>query len=514
MIDFNILPRNSGCYLFKDKQGKILYIGKAKNIRKRVSSYFQNKELDQKTKTLVGKTDSVDFIVTDTEVEALVLENNLIKKHKPKYNIDLKDSRRYAYILLTDEDFPRLIVARDRIKKGKYFGPLVSVQERDYILQSLKKIFQLRTCKKIPRKACLRYHIELCSAPCMGGIESKEYFERITKIEKILKGKTREIINSMRKEMKNFSDKQDFEKAIEIRNQIEALERLSEHQKMELQRKYDEDIIGYEVKEGRVYLLLFNVYKGTVINKREFVFDFTENFIEEFLIQYYSENKVPREIIVQDELEDSLKKFLEIKRKEKVKITVPKSGLKKELMELVLKNLEISYFGSLRKVEELQEKIDLKEKPEVIECFDISHLSGTSIVGSMVQFRNGIPDKSNYRRFRVKTIHEIDDFRAIAEIVRRRYKKLKEEGKEFPNLIVIDGGRGQLNFAMEELKKLKLKIPIISIAKQFEEIYLPGRENPLVLNRKGTALKFVQEIRDEAHRFAISYQRLLRKKSQ
>jgi excinuclease ABC subunit C len=510
MVDLNILPGEPGCYIFKNSKGRIIYIGKAKNIKKRVSSYFQKKGLGPKTKALVGNINSVDFVVTETDVEAYLLENTLIKKHRPKYNIDLKDSRRYAYILLTNESFPRLLVAREKKKEGQYFGPFVSGQERDYILNFLKRTFKLRTCKRFSKRPCLRSHIGRCLSPCIGEDKKIEYQKNISKVKKILKGQTKEALKELKAEMKEMSDRQDYEKAIALRNQISAIERLNERQIVERERKYDEDILNYLVKGGRVHLLAFKIYKGTLTNKEEFSFEHSEGFLEEFLSRYYSENEIPKEIIVPDSVDPALEAYLSKLSKRNPKIIVPKKGEKKALLELVKKNAEISFFGNMQKAEALEEKLCLPQTPRVIECFDISHLSGTSAVGSMVQFRDGLPDKGNYRRFKIRSVEGIDDFRAIGEVVRRRYSRLLKEGGGMPNLIIVDGGAGQLSFALEELRKLGLDIPAISIAKKFEEIYLPGRSAALKLSGKETALKFIQEIRDEAHRFAIKYQRSLR----
>ncbi len=312
--------------------------------------------------------------------------------------------------------------------------------------------------------------------------------------------------------MKIFSKNNMFEQALSIREEINAVRNLSEHQKMQREKKYNEDIINYQIKDDKVYLMLFNIYKGTLSNKNEFVFDYNPDFFEEFIVQYYSDNPIPKELIIPQKISDSITHFLSDKKKSKVKITIPVKGEKKQLLELVLKNIDIMFFADLDKVKTLKTRLHLQENPRVIECFDISHLSGTSMVGSMVQFRNGKPDKNNYRRFKIRTIKEIDDTAAIAEVVRRRYTRLKNEDTEMPNLIIIDGGRGQLNYALRELEKLNVKIPIISIAKQFEEIYIPGYMQPVRLSKKDKALQFIQEIRNEAHRFAIKYNRLLRKK--
>jgi excinuclease ABC subunit C len=513
MIDLSNIPDGPGCYLFKDESGRIIYVGKAKNLRKRVKSYFRKNAFDPKTRAMVQKIDSVDFIVTDNEVEALILENNLIKKNSPKYNIDLRDSKRYAYIELTDEEFPRLLIARRKEDTGKFFGPFVSAAARDYILSALRKTFRIRTCKRMAKKPCLRHQINLCLAPCAGTISSAEYSERVKAVEMVLKGRTNELINAKRREMQAASDTLEFERARELRNQIEAIERLKEKQNVELRKTYNEDILNYIIKHGRVYLILFNIYRGTLENKQEFEFGYRVNFLEEFLVQYYSENIVPNELILPEEVDESLNSFLTRRRGGKVSVKVPKIGDKKQLLDLVLKNIEASFFSDIEKLDDLKDTLRLHDLPVVIECFDISHFSGTSTVGSMVQFRDAKPAKSNYRRFKIKTVDGIDDVSAIAEVVRRRYTRLVKESSGLPDLIIIDGGTGQLNSAVRELKKLRLRIPIIAIAKKFEEVYMPGLSFPLALDRKSSALKLIQLIRDEAHRFAITYSRLLHKKT-
>ncbi len=512
MFDLTTLPTDSGCYLFRDAAKKIIYVGKAKNLRKRVKSYDQKKEMDPKTRSLVSSIASVEFFVTDTEVEALILENTLIKKHQPKYNINLKDAKTFAFIELTNEKFPRLLIARQKQGDGKYYGPFVSALERDHVLQFLNRTFALRTCKKLPKKSCLRYHLQLCNAPCIGLISNEEYGKKIRNVQLVLSGKTKVLLKKLDLEMARKSKCLEFENALLLRNQIIAIQHLQEHQKMQRQRIFDEDIINYIIKDGTVYLMLFNIYRGTLSTKNEFVFSYNPDFLDEFIVQYYSKNPIPSEVIVPQKLSDSLAVFLMHKRKKKVRVIVPKKGEKKQLLDLVLKNIEITFFGDVSKVEELQRQLNLQEPPQVIECFDISHLSGTLMVGSMVQYRNGKPDKTNYRRFRIRIVEGIDDVAAITEVIQRRYTRLKQEHTALPQLIIIDGGVGQLHSAVHELEKINLKIPIISIAKQFEEIYLPGSPQALHLNKKEKALLFVREIRDEAHRFAIAYNRLLRKK--
>ena len=513
MIDLETLPHLPGCYLYKDADGKVLYIGKAKDLKKRVSNYFQKRDQAPKTESLIQAASSLDFIVTNTEVEALLLENTLIKKHWPRYNIKLKDSSRYACIHLTDEPLPRIRISRSRVGRGTFFGPFTSARERDYVFAVVRKTFQLRTCRKLPKRACLRYHLGACSGTCIGKITDVEYKEKVKRAESALKGNIAELITSLKKEMAESAARQEYERARDLRDEIVALEGLQERQNMERKRRFDQDILSCIVEEGNVYLMLFKVYKGTLEGKEDFVFAYNENFLEEFLVQYYSENESPDELILADPLDEPLVEFLSHLNGKSVKVTVPKQGEKRELLDLAKMNVEIGFFGDRKKVQALKEALKLPTLPNIIECFDISHLSGTSMVGSMVQFRGGRPDKSNYRRFKIKSVEGIDDIASIAEVVRRRYTRLKKEEKELPNLIIIDGGEGQLSAAFQELRKLRVKSPVISIAKKEEEIYIPGLNTPLPIRKDDKASLFVQEIRDEAHRFAISYNRLLREKA-
>ncbi len=513
MISLEILPHLPGCYLFLDSDGAILYVGKARDLKKRVSNYFQKQGHGPRTEALVVATKSLDFIVTNTEVEALLLENTLIKKHQPRYNIKLKDSSRYACIQITEEKFPRIRVSRRAAGPGAFFGPFTRAKERTYIFQIIRKTFGLRTCRKLPKRACLRYHLGHCAGPCIGRITEADYNERVQRAKSALKGDIDELIESMQSEMKGLAARQEFERALELRDEIAALKRLRERQSVERQRKIDQDVLSYHVEGGNVFLMLFKVYKGTLEGWEDFVFAHNENFLEEFLVQYYSENEPPEELIIGEKLDGALEDFLSHVSGKKVRVTVPKFGEKKELLELAKKNIEICFFGDRMKLDALQDALRLPRRPEVIECFDISHLAGTSTVGSMVQFRGGRPDKSNYRRFKIRGVEGIDDYAAIAEVVRRRYSRLKDESQELPDLIIVDGGQGQLSSAQVQLRELRVRIPVISIAKEHEEIYVPGSSQPLPLKRDEKASLFIQEIRDEAHRFAIAYNRLLRKKA-
>ncbi len=513
MIDLKNLPSFPGCYLFKDSSNNIIYIGKAKDLKKRVSSYFSKKDHDEKTKHLVASIDSLELFVTTNEIEAFILENNLIKKYKPKYNIDLKDSKRFASLLITDEEFPRLLIARNKEMKGKYYGPFVSSESRDEVAKVLRNTFQLRTCNKLPKKACLRYHLNLCLAPCINQVSNDHYHQIVKEVESFLKGNTKELIEKMKLDMGEYSSKQEYEPAKIRRDQLLAIQQLSEKQKFELDKKYDEDVINYIINEGKVYLILFHIEKGILTTKNEFSFDAFDNFLEEFIGRYYSENEVPKEIILPHYLEDdSLKTYLESRRGQKVFLIVPEKGDKKELLDLVKRNIEVSFLAEEEMLSALRRELDLNTNPQVIECFDISNTQGSNSVGSMVQFKNGKPDKSNYRRFKIKTVDGSDDFASIYEIVRRKYYRNLIEKIPLPDLIVIDGGLGQLHSAVSALKDLGLKAPIISLAKKFEEIYLPGNNYPLRLKRDSKALKILVQIRDEAHRFAITYHRMLRSK--
>ncbi len=511
MIDLKKIPKNPGCYLFKDSADGIIYVGKAKSLRKRVSSYFLKKDHDPKTAILVQNIAGAEFIITDNEVEALILENNLIKRHSPKYNIDLKDSKQYAYIQLTAEPYPRLVISRKRTGAGKFYGPFVSGSERDYILGYLNKAFRLRTCRRLPKRACLRYHLNLCTAPCIGNVSAEEYASQIKNAQAVLEGRAGELVLLLGDEMKKAAKSQDFEKSIVIREQISAISHLRERQNMQRQKSHNEDIINYMVSGDKVYLMIFNISKGIMINRSEFIFGYSQDFLEEFLLQYYTGHPLPKELVLPESIGAPL--FELLRSRGSIAITVPKQGEKKELLELVRKNIEITHFGNEEKMKALMARLKLNTLPRVIECFDISHLSGTAMVGSMVQFRNGLPDKSNYRKFRIRTVEGIDDFASIAEVVRRRYSRLQREESQFPDLIIIDGGKGQLSAALSELKALGIRIPVISIAKRLEEIYVPGLPYSIRLKEKDAAQKFIQEIRDEAHRFAISYNRLLRSRA-
>jgi excinuclease ABC subunit C len=514
MIDPPDIPTDPGCYLFKDTEGMIIYIGKAKNLKKRISSYFQKTDHGVKKNLMIHEAKDLDFIITSSEVEALILENTLIKRHQPKYNINLKDAKSYAFIQISDDPYPRIGIARYQggNKGGLLYGPFVSAAERDQIFSFIKQTFHLRTCRKMTKRACLRYHLGTCLAPCQGKVSESEYQYRIRSADLLLKGKNKDLISDLKEEMVKHAADEKYEQALMIRDQIAAIERLSDRQYVQRQKHADEHIINYKIVAGSVYLILFTIERGTLTNKEEFVFPETEEFFEEFIVQYYAGVKPPHELILPNLPDETISVYLSNIRGTRVTLSVPRQGAKKHLLDLVAKNIEASFFSGKIRLMELGEALNLQDPPEVIECFDISHLSGTGTVGSMVMFRDGKPDKKNYRRFRIKTVEGIDDFAAIAEIVTRRYSRLIKEKLPLPDLIIIDGGIGQLHAAADALFRLGLHIPLLSIAKREENIYLLGRTLPLSLTKKSPASLLVQEIRDEAHRFAITYQRLTRRK--
>lgn len=512
-------PKQPGCYLFKDKTRKVLYIGKAKDIKKRVAWYFKKENQDVKTRHLVQEIKDVGYIVTDNEVEAFLLEASLIRKHQPKYNIELKGGVRYAYIKITDDKFPRLEVVR-KIKKGdKIFGPYTSGQSRQEAVRLVNSLFKFRVCQRLPKRACLLFHIKQCSAPCIGKISEVEYKKNVAKAEMLLKGKTNDLVKNLHGEMKNFSSKLNYELAKIRRDQIIALENISQRQKVQLQKRYNQDVINYKTLVNKFVVQLFNINKGIISGRKEFKIktplekNEQEN-ISEFIRQYYYTEDIPHEIILPAKLADQnlLEKYLSKLAKIKVRITIPQKGDKMKLLALVAKNIEVGLRLGENSLLELQNKLKLPTLPRVIEAFDVSNLGPTDVVGSMVYFKDGKPDKNNYRRFKIKTFKGQSDFDAMKEIIYRRYYRVTKEKTQLPDLIMVDGGKPQLTAALISLREFGLQLPVIALAKKEEEIFTPSNRYSVKLSKKSVSLKLLQKIRDEAHRFAIKYQRLLRSK--
>ena len=516
-------PHSPGVYLFKDKAGAILYIGKAKDIRKRVANYFSRDILDR-TSQMVSNAATLEFIVTDNESEALLLESGLIKQHFPKYNIDLKDNEKFTYILITGEQFPRMLLVR-RSRGGKVrvhgglYGPFTSGSAHVLVASTLRKIFKLRTCRVGQGRPCLQYHLGFCMGPCAGLVTPDEYDRQVQKLRDVLSGgkKLEEVMGEMEKEMKKSSTAHNFERALVLRNSIRSLSSLLERQKIESAGEANEDYLSLVAQGGRVHVQLFRQIGGVIRDRKKFEFEAVDgDALGEFLPRFYEAGGIPRRIYVEKEpeLKAAVEKYLAEKRGGPVSLVVPEKGDKKKLLELLLKNILLEISGHADPaIVELQHELGMSALPRVIECFDISNLFGTSIVGSMVQFVNGKPNKSNYRRFKIRTVEGQDDFASMKEIVFRRYYRIKRENSTPPDLILVDGGPGQLNAALSALSELQLSIPCVSLAKEFEEINHPDLSEPIRLPRSSLALKVLQYARDEAHRFGIAYHRLLRKKN-
>ncbi|MFA6214314.1 MAG: excinuclease ABC subunit UvrC [Candidatus Micrarchaeia archaeon] len=515
-------PASPGVYIFRNASGVPIYIGKAKSIRSRVSSYFARDLLDR-TAQMVASAASLEFIVTDNEAEALLLESNLIKQHYPKYNIDLKDNEKYTYILITDEEYPRmLLVRKNRLgrvaARGKLFGPFLSGSAYVLVASTLRKIFKLRTCRLNQKRPCLQYHLGFCTGVCAGLVTHAQYAGQVEKLKSALSGgkKLEAVLADMEKEMKEAAKKRQFERALELRNSVHSLSSLLERQKFEREGEGNEDFVSMLMHGGKAYVQLFRQMEGVIRDRRKYEFQpLSGDALAEFLPRFYEAGGIPRRIYVEEEPEsrEALEKFLEGKRGGKVSILVPERGDKRKLLELLQKNILLEISGTADPaLVELQHELSLSAIPRVIECFDVSNLFGTSVVGSMVQFVNGKPNKSNYRRFKIRTVEGQDDFASMKEIVWRRYARLKGENAAMPDLIVIDGGPGQLSAALSALSELQLEVPVVSLAKEFEEIYHPERAIPIRLPHSSAALKVLQYARDEAHRFGISYHRLVRKK--
>ena len=520
------LPDSPGVYIMKNAQGKIIYVGKAVVLKNRVRQYFQsNKNHGAKVKAMVAKIVDFETIVTASEVEALILECNLIKKHRPRYNICLKDDKSYPYLKLTlNEDFPRVFVTRRIVDDGsKYFGPYTNSQAVKDSLELLRKLFPLRTCKTLGKRPCLEYHINRCLAPCVNKISRADYADLVRATEKFLEGKTSDVERDLTFKMSKASECLNFELAAKLRDILFAVKKISEKQKI-VTDTGDLDVIGISRLNDEVCAQIFFVREGKVSGRESFLLNGAADEVDakvtaEFIKQYYSRSKISStEIILPVTLLDEditiLTEWLG------VKISEPKRGVKRSLVEMAVKNAE-KYLAELsarrelkvqtsRAVEDLQKFLHLPKLPRKMECFDISHFQGAETVASMVVFVNGEPSKKDYRRFKIRSTEgKPDDFLSMREVTGRRYGKLTAE--ELPDLIVIDGGIGQLNSALEIIRGFGHEVPVVGLAKEFELIFVEGESVPIELPRESQALYLMQRIRDEAHRFAITYHRKLRR---
>jgi excinuclease ABC subunit C len=536
------IPQDPGVYLMKNKEGKIIYIGKAKNIRKRLKSYFllsKNNNTNNnnwKTSRLISNVADIEFVLTDNEIEAFLLESNLIKRFRPLFNIELKDQQRYTYLKITDEVFPRLLVARRNRNgefhgpKGKIYGPFVRGSSKFLTVGLLRKLFKIRICDKLPKKPCLEYFIKNCDAPCINNLARTEYMRNVIALQRILEGKSSidNFINEMEYKMKQASELQQYEKAMEIRDTLHRLNNLRVKQKMEkaVNGNSEEEYIGIvkEEQKGIANIMTLRRTHGVISDRKRFEFELVgDNSLSTFISQYYSTVPViPRFIYVNEEPESkqSLEELLEKLAEHKVSIIQISSQCpmkeKRQLMELILRNINL-YAGNNYdpSIVELKKILQLPAMPYVIACFDISNFGTTFAVGSCTRFINGHPNKAGYRKFRIKTkLFSQNDFAMIEEIVTRRYSHYDEKINskyQMPDLIVIDGGKGQLHSAINGLHKLGIDIPCISLAKENEEIYSPYSSEPIILPRNSPALKMLQHIRNEAHRFGLAYNVNLRK---
>ncbi|HIC94573.1 MAG TPA: excinuclease ABC subunit UvrC [Anaerolineae bacterium] len=557
------IPAKPGVYLMKDKRGRVIYVGKAVNLRSRVRSYFHaSADHPPKLRRMVAQVAGVDFIVTDSEVEALILECNLIKKHRPKYNVRLKDDKRYPYIKVTwQEDYPRIYITRRMEQDGaRYFGPFTAVWAVRQTLDMLRKLFPYLTCKRKitgqDERPCLYYHIGRCAGPCIGAISKEEYRTMIEQVCLFLEGKADKIVADLRAQMESAAEALDFERAAVLRDQIQAVERVIERQKIVAMGGGDLDVIGLASEDGETCVQVFFVRQGKLIGREYFILVGTvvngretdkrmpfekerEEILASFVKQFYHKAAyIPPVIIVPYEIEEAavIQEWLAGKRGSEVVLRLPHPGNEEELVRMAAENaaetlasLRAQWMVDERKgveaLTDLQERLRLAEAPTRIEGYDISNIQGVAATGSMVVFVKGLPRKSDYRRFRIRTVAGADDYAMMKEVLRRRFERaIKGKGEEkegaeawtvLPDLVVVDGGKGQLNAALEVLEEYGLRdeVSVLGLAKGREEVFVPGRPEPLILPRDSEGLRLLQRVRDEAHRFAIGYHRKLRGKA-
>lgn len=535
------LPTLPGVYIFKDAQGNVLYVGKAVVLRSRVRSYFhKSAENSLKTRRLVQKIADIEWIVTDTELEALVLECNLIKRYRPPYNIRLRDDKQYPFLCLTTaEPFPRLLLARRAKDDGnRYFGPYSGSRPVYQTIHLLNRLFPLVTCGESftgepVRKPCLYYHMGKCPAPCAGLADKERYRETVREVEMFLSGKHEKLLKSLHKQMEESAERLEFERAAALRDQIRAVEQVITEQKVVSTEMVDQDVLAYAADEQRALVQMFFIRGGKLIGQQHFFLDgATEedqrDALQEFLKQYYDRAQdVPNEIILPASIEEArvIEQWLRQKKGKHVVLHAPQRGSKKKLLEMALTNAELALQQARqqwlhKKAQQeavlvaLQQALGLETLPRRIEAYDISNMQGFAPVGVMVVMKEGKPSKSDYRRFSIKYLPETpNDFAMMKEVVSRRLQEAQKGNPKFtelPNLMLIDGGKGQLNAALEAMQEVGLRVPAIGLAKRFEEIHLPGRSEPMILPKDSPALHLLQAIRDEAHRFAVEYHRKLR----
>ncbi|MFC1924323.1 excinuclease ABC subunit UvrC [Chloroflexota bacterium] len=530
------LPIKPGVYLFKDEAGNIIYVGKAASLYHRVGSYFSSPySLPLKVQKMVSRISDLDFFVTDSEQEAILLECNLIKKYRPRYNVRLKDDKSYPYLKIgLHEDWPRVYVTRNLEKDGaRYFGPFASASSVRHTLGLLKRLFPFRNCKRkiqtYDSRPCLNYHIHRCLGPCIGAVSKEEYRQLINQVILFLEGKQERVVRELRNKMHAAAENLEFEKAALLRDQIIAVEMVIEKQKI-ASADGEMDVIAFARASEQAYALVFFIRNGKLLGRERFILEGTRDeepsqIMTSFVQQLYnSATYIPKKISLQHPVKEMplIEKWLENKKRAKVQLQVPRRGVRKALVDMVAENarqgLEHFRIKLLTEpstlttaLEELQRELNLPRLPQRIECYDISDIQGTSAVGSMVIFEKGLPKKSHYRRFRINSVVGANDCAMIQEMLRRRFKNMTSKSKNdtwsiIPDLLLIDGGKGQLSSALEVIREAGVdSIPCASIAKEKEEIFLPQATEPITLPPHSTALYLIQRIRDEAHRFALGY---------
>jgi excinuclease ABC subunit C len=512
-INLNKIPRKLGIYQFKNEDDEIIYIGKAKDLQKRVKSYFYSKNQSPKTQVLITKIKDVEVIVVQNETEALLLENNLIKKHSPKYNIVLKDSKTYAYIKITNEEYPRIETARRILNDGaKYFGPYTDGATRRDLIKLITQLYKIRICKKMPKKPCLQYHLNLCNAPCIHKEIKENYLESVERAKSLLKGNIKPVQDELERQMREYSKKEEYERAKDARDKINKIEVLFTKQRAERIKDYDEDVIVMLNENERAIITIINISKGLILSKKNYTFDYENDILQEFVKMYYSNinaEKIPKEIIVNKEFwedtneKDAIEEYLAKLKGTKVKITRPERGDKNKLIEIAEENAKLN-IQTPKALLDMKEELNLAQLPRTIECFDASNLGDEHIVVGMTHFKDAKPDTKNYRKFLIKKITKQDDYAAINEAVYRRYKRLQEENEKMPDLVIIDGGRGQLKAAKDALIRARVDLNLISIAKQNEEIH-QEQGHTLKLKKTTPMMLLIRQIRDATHKFAINY---------
>ena len=549
------LPNKTGCYLMKDMKGDVIYVGKAVNLRSRVRSYFHANHDHPRTIQLVRRIRDIEWIVVGSELEALILEMNLIKKHRPRYNVRMKDDKRYPYIKIHwGASFPKVTVTRNMVRDGsRYFGPYTSVWAVHQTLDVLRRIFPFLTCNREitgeDTRACMYYDIKLCTGPCIGAVTQEEYRQMINDLEAFLNGRTNQIIMRLKNEMKDASEALRFERAAAIRDQLKAIETVIERQKVVFPNDYvDSDVIAMARSNREACMQVFFIRAGKLIGREYFLMEGADDtpdsdVLAEFIKQFYDQvPTIPGQVMLPQEILETkiIEEWLNTKRDgKKVKMIIPKRGQKHDLVQMAAENAadtlaalqtqwEADKHRQEKALSEIQEALDLQTPPNRIECYDISNTQGTAITASMVVFEQGVPKKAHYRRFNIRSVVGPDDFASMEETLRRRFnrwqaaqEKAKEPGVKtdrsfsmLPDLLIVDGGKGQLSRAVSVLEKYNLtqQVPIVGLAKREEEIFVPGKQRSILLPRKSEGLYLVQRIRDEAHRFAITAHRKRRSK--